>query len=421
MELVYRNEKTLKTILLVISLAAWLAILILSRGLVLIYVALFGLIYLFAQSAFIAHLRGTGVKVSAGQFTDIHARLQEAGKRLDLATLPDCYVLRMNVFNSLATRFLGRSYIVLFAEVVDELKNCPDALNFYIGHELGHLKRHHLSWHTILLPASFLPLIGAAYRRACEYTCDRHGLACCSSPEVAQRGLLAIAVRRSRLPLTSIPAYAAQTGDSGGFWMSYHELTADYPWLTKRVAAIDTLSGVPDATPVPRRHVGSWILAFFTFRIGMVAGGSGIMMIAIIGILAAIAIPAYQDYTLRAQVTAGLTGANQVKVAVTKYYASNGRWPADLAAFGVKQPLSGPYVEALWIEAGTIHVRFGGQANPLLAGKLLDLRPSLSATRNVLWTCGYAVDSGTDPESGGAARNATEVAVKYLPAACRTH
>ena len=58
------------------------------------------------------------------------------------------------------------------------------------------------------------------------------------------------------------------------------------------------------------------------------------IVVAIIGILAAIAIPAYQDYTIRSQVTEGLSLASAVKAGVAEYYANYGSWPANLAAMG---------------------------------------------------------------------------------------
>src|SRR5258708_1154729 len=183
--------------------------------------------YLFGQSGFIWHIKGTGVKVSSNQYSDILTQLEKSSQKVELTPVPDCYVLRMNTFNALATRFLGRSFVVLFAEVVDTLRDHPEALAFYLGHELGHLKRKHLQWHPFLMPASLLPLLGAAYHRAREYPCDRHGLACSPDLQAAQRGLIAIATGRSRLQATNVLAYAGQTAASSSFWMSFHEIIGD--------------------------------------------------------------------------------------------------------------------------------------------------------------------------------------------------
>ena len=113
-------------------------------------------------------------------------------------------------FNAFATRFFGRDFLVLYSDVVDALADNPDALNFYIGHEIGHIKRKHLKWSTVLLPASMLPLIGAAYSRAREYTCDRHGLAACDSPLNAEFGMAALAAGGKRWRTMSKTSYIAR-------------------------------------------------------------------------------------------------------------------------------------------------------------------------------------------------------------------
>src|SRR5436309_3067814 len=120
------------------------------------------------------------------------------------------------------------------------------------------------------------------------------------------------------------------------------------------------------------------------------------IVVAIIGILAAIAIPAYQDYTIRAQVTEGLNLASAVKAGVAEYVANNGTWPTAIGPAGTANslnmtPPSGKYVPSVTIaNPGTIRITFGNMANSALtASPLLDLRPGLSANQDVLWECGY--------------------------------
>ena len=138
-----------------------------------------------------------------------------------------------------------------------------------------------------------------------------------------------------------------------------------------------------------------------------------------IGILAAIAIPAYQDHTIRSQVTEGLNLASAVKAAVAESYAETGAWPANLKQLQFERTPRGKYVAFVTLKNGTILIRYGGRANPLLAGKQLSLRPTASPQQGVTWSCGYAADLGTDPDNGGAEPHATTVANKYLPATCR--
>ena len=150
------------------------------------------------------------------------------------------------------------------------------------------------------------------------------------------------------------------------------------------------------------------------------------IVVAIIGILAAIAIPAYQDYTIRAQVTEGLNLASAVKTGVAESFANTGAWPADyLAAGGGASLPSGKYVESIDVTNGTITITFGNDANSQLVstGAILTLQPMVSANDDVIWLCGYytgaAVVGMTDPASGASDPGATDVEPKYLPQSCR--
>src|SRR5271169_4877488 len=111
------------------------------------------------------------------------------------------------------------------------------------------------------------------------------------------------------------------------------------------------------------------------------------IVVAIIGILAAIAIPAYQNYTIRSQVTEGLNLADGWKTSISEYYAQYGAFPAcfSTAAAGaagcisVTGATSGKYVSAVAVNAsGVIEVTYGNQANGKIAGLLLALAPGLS-------------------------------------------
>ena len=149
------------------------------------------------------------------------------------------------------------------------------------------------------------------------------------------------------------------------------------------------------------------------------------IVVAIIGILAAIAIPAYQDYTIRSQVTEGLNLASAVQTGVAETYANTGAWPADNTAAGgdnASKP-SGKYVGSVTVSTGTIQIVYGGgtalQANANIVGKELDLMPTISSNGDVIWNCGMKAVVGAAPTSGAATANATNILPKYLPQNCR--
>ena len=150
------------------------------------------------------------------------------------------------------------------------------------------------------------------------------------------------------------------------------------------------------------------------------------IVVAIIGILAAIAIPAYQDYTIRSQVSEGLAMAGASKVAVAETFAQNGAWPTDNASAGIgtSTDITGKYVTSIQVNTGTITITYGGQSNSAINGKTLGLQPLKSNNNDVVWVCGNkaapsnaAAAAGTTTSGGASA--VTNLLSKYMPAVCR--
>ncbi len=135
------------------------------------------------------------------------------------------------------------------------------------------------------------------------------------------------------------------------------------------------------------------------------------IVVAIIGILAAIAIPAYQDYTIRAQVSEGLNLSGGAKAAVSEFAMDRGRFPSDNQTAGITTNpvnINGKYVTQVAVgasggggAAGIIEVTYGADAHAIITGNTLFLSP-IAQTGSVEWVC----RSGT-------------IADKHLPAACR--
>ena len=142
------------------------------------------------------------------------------------------------------------------------------------------------------------------------------------------------------------------------------------------------------------------------------------IVVAIIGILSAIAIPAYQNYTIRAQVTEGLTLADGWKTAIAEYYANNGGWPSQTDLNGTVQSV-GKYESNVTVTSGAIIIMYGNQANQSINGSVLTLVPYTNDNDDVLWQCGLAAAPSGTPASG-APTGLTTVLPQQLPASCRS-
>jgi type IV pilus assembly protein PilA len=142
------------------------------------------------------------------------------------------------------------------------------------------------------------------------------------------------------------------------------------------------------------------------------------IVVAIIGILAAIAIPAYQNYTIRAQVTEGLNLGDGFKTAISEYYANTGNWPALANLTGLNSSV-GKYESSVTVlTAGAIQITYGGQANSKITGQTLSINPYTNANSDVIWVCGTAA-TPTGVSSAGAA-GATSISPQYLPTSCHS-
>ena len=150
-------------------------------------------------------------------------------------------------------------------------------------------------------------------------------------------------------------------------------------------------------------------------------GGGGVAGIAAVGVAAAIALPAYQDYTIRAQVSEGLALAAEPKAAVVEYYSVNGRAPADLDEAGFapdRLPISGVAVRSIDIVDGQIIITYGGAAHAQLAGQTVVLTP-YTVGGPVSWVCGNASPPPGSEPIGGTGAGSTSLQAKHLPSACR--
>ncbi len=145
------------------------------------------------------------------------------------------------------------------------------------------------------------------------------------------------------------------------------------------------------------------------------------VVVSIIGILASIALPNYQDYIVRTQILDGISIVDGMKKHIKGFYEEHGRFPMDNLEAGIPEPdkLIGNYVQRVTLENGAFHIVYGFKANKLLQGKILTIRPAVvvdSPLSPYTWLCG-----NDEPVQGMTAvgDNQTDVERGVLPHSCR--
>ncbi len=272
--------------------------------------ALYGLIlfpfFLIGHALFLGHIGGTGVRVSETQLPELYQRVVKLSERLKLPEVPEVYVIQAGgILNALATKLFSRRYIILYSTLIDSC-HTDDEVDFVVAHELAHHAAGHLSMHLFTAPVRLVPLLGPAYSRACEYTCDRAGLFAVGNLEVSQRALAVLAGGTKTSAQLDLGLFAQQQHNAGEFWPAVAELSSTHPFLSKRVAMLASwhaqqsgLSGVEFAPPA--RPVIAYVLGIFVGQQAFTL----LAFVYVFGILAAIAIPNFIKFQERARQLGG--------------------------------------------------------------------------------------------------------------------
>tara|TARA_B100001167_G_C16549810_1_gene202947 strand:+ start:71 stop:538 length:468 start_codon:yes stop_codon:yes gene_type:complete len=140
------------------------------------------------------------------------------------------------------------------------------------------------------------------------------------------------------------------------------------------------------------------------------------IVVVIIGILAAVGIPQYQNYVARAQVADGLSMATSIKTAISEYYSTHGKYPSDNTALGIDSifDIKGKYVRGIKVDDGRFEVIFNKEpdAHKLIQNKSFYMIPT-DEGGSISWKCACRPTSGLDCATG--VRSMLE---KYLPSSC---
>jgi len=154
----------------------------------------------------------------------------------------------------------------------------------------------------------------------------------------------------------------------------------------------------------------------------LVAALSAVACVPFFAVLAAIALPAYQDYAIRAQITEGLTLASGYRAAIESSWRNSPRDLADVTSdsIGTGLPQRGRFVESIEVVSGMIVITYGGNANDAVTGSVLAIVPAFDSSRTLAWACGYGrPPAGFEVAFEGHA-GYTDIDERYIPSACRS-
>ena len=228
----------------------WIAIVlaIISLPLLILYVVFFGLAFAFMLFTLKAYFFGNALNVNDSQCSEIYNQVKVIGGKLGVGVgkLPYVFVVNGNgMFNAFALRFVGRGYVVLMSSLVDHyLREGRDKeLHFIIAHELAHHAAGHTALWKVLLTgiASWVPFLGKAYGRACEYTCDRAGVLVLNDRMACERSLLSLVHGSEALQgKVNTDLFLAQEQHVPSFFGFLLEICSTHPRLTRRIQAVRT-------------------------------------------------------------------------------------------------------------------------------------------------------------------------------------
>jgi Zn-dependent protease with chaperone function len=237
--LIHKNEKFYFSIALIVSMISYAALILSVIGIII--VTIFIAFPLFFHALMMAHIRSNGVRLSPQQFPKVYEKIKELCEKMEIAKVPDVYVMESSgILNAFATRFFGRNMVVLYSDIFDLINSGGDEeLSFVIAHELAHIKRNHIGKRLLILPAMWIPLVGEAYSRSCEYTCDRMAAYYTGNSEAAMNGLTILAIGKILYRQVDRSEYLYQSSEERGFFVWLMEKLSTHPTLPKRINEIE--------------------------------------------------------------------------------------------------------------------------------------------------------------------------------------
>jgi len=281
------KEKTYFAILAVFSGLVWLLCIVSIVPIA--FALIFSVLGWLAHGLLIARIKSEAVRLDANQLPELASAFAEICSRVGLQNIPELYLMQSGgILNAFATRHCARDFVVIYSDILEAYGAQSGEIKFLLGHEIGHIRSRHILKQMMLLPGMFLPLIGSAYARACESSCDRFGAFASGDAEASVRAMMILSGGKYAGRQLMADAFSNQHHASRGFFVSLHELFSGYPTLSKRVSdLLDLQRG--ELRPQAQRNPLAYLVALFcpAARFGV----AGVIMTAYLAMLMAIAVP----------------------------------------------------------------------------------------------------------------------------------
>lgn len=200
----------------------------------LVYALIIALIIFFNKVFLVGYLKGEGVEISEYQFPEFYKIYCEMSDKLGIKKRPPLFLIQQGgALNAFAIRFSGKNYIALYSDFFEMIEKDVEVVKFVVAHELGHVKRHHMSKQFWTALGSFIPFLGAAYSRSCEYTCDNIGTDL--SENGAEKGLLVLAAGKKLYGKVNPDKYLERARCNRSFSVTLSESLSSHPYLPNRI------------------------------------------------------------------------------------------------------------------------------------------------------------------------------------------
>jgi Zn-dependent protease with chaperone function len=284
------KERAYFFVLLIFSCLVWLICTITIAPIIGLLTG--GFIVWLLHGLLVARIRSEGVKLDANQMPELNRTFANVCARLNVLRIPELYLMQQGgALNAFATRHCARNFVVVYSDLLEAYGAESDEIKFLLGHEIGHIRSRHIFKNVLLLPGLFLPLLGSAYNRACESSCDRHGAFASENAESSVRAMMILSGGKQAGRELVAEAFSSQHHRDRGFFVSLHELFSSYPTLSKRVSDLLDIEH-NRVTPKPGRNPLAILIGLFLpgARFGVI--GVAIVLYVVI-ILAGVALPAF--------------------------------------------------------------------------------------------------------------------------------